>query len=137
MKPSFSIRAVFSLVLIGIGAIIALDSPETPFVVTETAPAVVPVKPVDPPKPSPAPDPGEGNPISPTICTFRCAACRRAPTLQYHPDAVLPPYAVCKQCGRQMPRTDPPLNAIERRGLGLPQTSQYRQAPQPIQFCRT
>lgn len=110
MKPSFSIRAIFSLVLVGICAIIALDQPETPFVVTET-PAVVPPSPQPSPKPKPAPAP-IGEPAE-VVCTFRCANCRRAPSLLYHEGDTLPLWATCKNCGRPMPRTDPKLNERE------------------------
>src|SRR6185312_3796536 len=115
-----SIRAVVSLVLVAIGAIIYLDKGDAAFVVTETAPAVQPVKPVTPPKPSPkpapapiAPAPSPGAEPAEIVCTFRCDYCKRAPSLTYHEGDALPLWATCKNCGRSMPRTDPKLNADE------------------------
>lgn len=135
MKPSFSTRAIFSLVLVGIGAILALDA-ETPFVVTET-PAVV--QPVTPPKPSPkpAPAPDVGAAPAEVVCTFRCDYCRRAPSLLYHEGDALPIAATCRNCGRSMPRTDPKLNAEEYRRLYPPQSSVRRARAVLAAACRT
>jgi hypothetical protein len=143
MKPSFSIRAVFSLVLVGIGAIIALDQPEAPFVVTET-PVVVPTAPAPSPLPKPAPSP-IGEPAE-VVCTFRCANCRRAPSVAYRNGETPHVYLNCNQCTRAMPRTDPKLTPAEQaiwdayrdglnRATAHPQAS-YQAAPQ-VALCRT
>ena len=90
------------------------------FVITETA-AIADSQPAPElaaPAVEAAPQPAE------IVCTFRCAACRRAPSLTYHEGDALPAFATCKQCGRSMPRTDPKLSDAERAKLPKAPTAQ-------------
>lgn len=113
-------RLIASIALLAIAAIVALTDSDRAanetFTVTESPPSV------EAPEPAPAVPPEPAQPAE-IVCTFRCAACKRAPTLTYHEGDELPIVANCKQCGRSMPRTDPKLSDDERAKLPKQKTA--------------
>jgi len=122
-------RLIVSIALCAIAAIVALTDSDRAaseaFVVTEP-PAVLPEPPSPIVEPEPQPEPTPEPQVAEIVCTFRCDACKRAPTLTYHEGDALPICANCKQCGRSMPRTDPKLSEVERAKLPRPRTAMTR-----------